>query len=309
VAVDFILHPSSFILFSLMRHHLMLLLAFLLWSTSGPLLRLSGLGVADYIAASSTVGLAALLALFGRRVFRALSSVPRGPLLRVAVVGAFNIWAAFAAFRLTTIGNVLVLHYTAPLLVALVEPAVLGERLSRRSIPILGISIVGLLLFGYDELAFGGGRDLLGLGLAAASAVAYAAVIIYSRDLARLGADPLALTVGPSAFLWLCVLPFVRPSSFEPMGLAIAGGAGLMHLSIAAMIYMIALRHLRASTAAIMGYLEIVFGLGWGLLFFGETVGAAKLFGAALIAGAGVGLILEARAAGGEPALTTPPGI
>jgi len=100
-----------------MRPHLMLLLAFLLWSTSGSLLRLSGLGVANYIAVSATVGQVALFAIFGRRVFRALTSAPRWPLVRVAVIGAFNIWAALTAFGLTTIGNVLVSIYTAPLLV------------------------------------------------------------------------------------------------------------------------------------------------------------------------------------------------
>lgn len=287
----------------------MLLFAFLLWSTSGPLLRLSGLGVAEYIASSSAIGLAALFAVFGRRVLRALRDAPRRPLLRVAALGAFNIWAVFTAFQLTLIGNVLVLLYTAPLIVALVEPAFLGERLPRRSRPILVISLVGLVLFSREELAVAGGRDLSGLGLAAAAAVAYAAVIVQSRDLARRGADPLALTVGPALFLWCCVLPFVRPADLEPRGLAIAGGAGLLHLTVAALLYMFALRRLRASTAAIMGYLEIVFGLGWGFLLFGETVGAGKLIGAALITGAGVALLLTARRDGREFLPATAPGV
>jgi drug/metabolite transporter (DMT)-like permease len=281
-----------------------LLLSFLLWSTGGPLLREARMPLANYVAAANLVGVGFLLILFWRRIRGGVAGLPRVRTWALCVVSAANVLTAAAAVFHTKIGNVIILHYIAPVLVALFSPMVLGEKPGGRAWSALGVSLIGLALFGSEEVDFTGRTEMTGVILAFVSAFAYATVILLIRGDATRGADPIALTVLQSTFLWVCVLPFMDANAFHLRGVAIASLAGVLHLSLAAVLYVTALRHIPAAVASILGYSEIVFALIWGAVLYGEEVTVVKAAAAALIAIAGF-IALKARAAEVPP----PPGI
>jgi drug/metabolite transporter (DMT)-like permease len=283
---------------------IILLLSFLLWSTGGPLLREARMPLANYVAAANLVGVGILVVIFGRRIRAGIPGLPRGRTWALCLVSAVNVLTAAAAVYHTKIGNVIILHYIAPVIVALFSPVVLGEKPGGRAWTALAISMAGLGLFGREEVDFTGGREMTGVILAFSSAFAYATVILLIRGDATRGADPITLTVLQSAFLWVCVLPFLDVGAFHARGIAIASLAGILHLSLAAVLYVTALRHIPAAVASILGYSEIVFALIWGAVLYGEEVSAMKAAAAALIAIAGA-VALRARAL----EVPAPPGI
>lgn len=266
---------------------LQILLAFLLWSTTGPFVRAAELPVANFITAANAVGLAFLLAFFPRRIASGLVGLPRGPMARLAVAGAVNVWSSYIAFSYTSVANVIIFHYAAPVLVAAAAPFLLGEKPEARTWEALALSLAGLLASAWQDVAVGGGRDLVGIALSLVSALGYAVAILESRTVSRAGCDPFATVLVQGGFLSLVSLPLVAWDHWPMTGTLLAGTAGFLHLGVAAALYLVGLARVPAASGAVLGYSEIVFGMAWGLWLFAEPVTAWKVAGASAIMGGG----------------------
>ncbi|MEK8023259.1 MAG: DMT family transporter [Candidatus Hydrogenedentota bacterium] len=269
-----------------MKSHSLIFLAFLLWSTTPVFVRESGLPLANFVVCANAFGIL-LLCLFVPRMARRLRQLPPGKIALLGLFVAVNVWSSIEAFALTSISNFMILHYAAPVIVAVAAPFLLGEKPSARTWEALAVSMVGLLAVGGQGLRLGSENDLRGLGLALLSAFAYAVCIMLSRRLAREGADSFAVAVGSSLVLPLVVLPMVDWSAYTTRSATIACGAGAFHLSIASTIYLVGLAGVSAATAGILGYFEILFGIAWGSIIYGEPVTAWTFLGAVCIVVAG----------------------
>lgn len=269
------------------KPRLLIALAFLLWSTTGIFVRKSGLSVPNFIFAANVMGIAVLFFISPRRLsdFRKL---PLKPLLGMSIMGAVNVWASFEAFHHTSLGNVMIPHYVAPVLVALLAPLTLKERPSARTWEALVLSILGLCAVAYEEIGISAAEDLYGIALGTLSGIAYAVVILCGREVARAGADSVTVTLFQSAVLPLVVLPFITVGEYTSQGLLLSFVAGLLHLVFAAVIYLQGLRKTSASTTATIGYLEILFAMMWGALFYSELISWSKIAGALLIVTGGI---------------------
>lgn len=266
---------------------LQILLAFLLWSTTGPFVRAAGIPVANFITVANAVGLGFLLAFFPRRIASGLVGLPRGPMARLAVAGAVNVWSSYIAFSYTSVANVIIFHYAAPVLVAAAAPFLIGEKPEARTWEALALSLAGLLASAWQDVAVGGGRDLVGIGLSLVSALGYAVAILESRAISRAGCDPFATVLVQGGFLSLVSLPLVAWHHWPTAGTLLAGVAGFLHLGVAAALYLVGLARVPAAAGAVLGYSEIVFGMAWGSWLFAEPVTAWKIAGACAIMGAG----------------------
>ncbi len=284
-----------------MRYAFFVLISFFLWSTTGPLLRASDLPVATFVTIANGFGVAVLLAIYGRRILPLAKKLPPGRTVLYIAGGAVNVIASFAAYRLTTIGNVLVPHYIAPLLVAVVSPALLGEKPSARSVEALAASLMGLALFAGRDMTLGSPDDVAGLALAGFSAVGYAVVILLTRDLSRAGTDPVLLSVVASGALGVGTAFFFEPSVCTTDGVAVAVVAAILHLAIAAPLYVHSLRHVRAATAGVIGYSEVVFGVLWGAFLYGERLTYLQGFGLAIIIASGCWLFSKEEPVAAQP--------
>jgi drug/metabolite transporter (DMT)-like permease len=261
---------------------------------------------------------AGVLAVVSRRRLRTIP--PRVAALAFAL--GLALYAAdsglfYAALDRTSAPFATLLHY-AHLVVVVGAVAVMGrERLDARR----ASALVGVLL-GVALVGGGGSADVLGIGLALASAGAYSAYILVSDRLLR--------DVDPIAFASLLMAG--AATSFVVFGVstgdlfAIGGSIGIAAVLTGALVgsvfavsaFLAGIRLVGPGTASLLVTVEVPVGLALAGIVLGEGLSAAQLAGAALVVGAIVLLqvritlprrrqladvqLLPVSSSGGEPA-------
>jgi drug/metabolite transporter, DME family len=175
----------------------------------------------------------------------------------------------------------------APLLIAGLAAALLGERITPRVGGALALGVVGtaLLIVGPRATADVSGRFVAGVLLALGASLSYALYVVVAKaTLARTAPLPLA------AFAFGVAAAVLAPVLLGPdVGRQIAlGWPWLLYLGAvttagAYAIYTIALRVVPASVAGIAALLEPLTATLMGVLLFGERLGTAGVAGALLL--------------------------
>lgn len=200
-------------------------------------------------------------------------------LLGLAFVG--NNLSYFTAFKLTTIANAILTHYTAPIFVAVLAPLLLKEKSEKITLVALALSFFGLTLFASGGLSLNQ-ANLLGILLGTVSGLMYAfSIIIYKYLLKDLSV--FALIFYQSSIGALILLPFVasRISLSLPF-LWLLVFAFLFGI-VATLLHFKGIKRVTAQHAGILGYSEPVFGTAYAFLFFAEVPSLTTLLGGALI--------------------------
>ncbi len=192
------------------------------------------------------------------------------------------------AYERTTVANAVFTHYTAPVLVALLAPATLGERRLPATPWALALATVGMvLLWPAGGLAWGS-RHFHGVVLGLVSGVAYAVLVLLARHLSpRL--SPLRLLFAQNAVVVATLFPFAAPHGLPSAG----DGALLVLLGVglgtgAALLYLAGLARVGAQTAAVLGYLEPVAAVALAAAVLGEFPAPLALGGGALVVAGGL---------------------
>lgn len=262
------------------------LAAIFLWSSLGVVIRLSGVPVHVLIFYSVLVSLVLQGALISGKRYRGL--IPRGRrLLRMLLIGPValaNIFTFFYALKNTTITKAVMTHYIAPVVVAFLAPLLLKEALTRRVLASIALSSLGLwVLMGFSPpvtLLDGQGGDSLGVASGIASGFAYAFLVILVRAYAKTY-NPLVLAFFQNLVIFFLLAPFVRDFPREALWSFLL--VGVVHSTIAPILYFRGLRQVKAAKAAVLGYLEPVSAIILGIVFLGEYPSAFSLAGGALI--------------------------
>jgi DME family drug/metabolite transporter len=175
----------------------------------------------------------------------------------------------------------------APLLIAGLAAALLGERITPRVGGALALGVVGTALLIVGPRAGGdvSGRFVAGVLLALGASLSYALYVVVAKaTLARTAPLPLA------AFAFTVAAAMLAPVLLGPdVGRQIAlGWPWLLYLGAvttagAYAIYTIALRMVPASVAGIVALLEPLTATLMGVLLFGERLGAPGVAGALLL--------------------------
>ncbi len=195
----------------------------------------------------------------------------------------------FESYRYTTVATATVCYYLAPVFLLLVSP-ILGERMTKKKILCIVISLVGMVFVsGITEDSAGSSNHLLGISLGVGAAVFYALVMICNKKLAQV--PPMEKTVVQLLAAGLAMLPYVLGEGTIHMA-SLDGFAwfrllclGLVHTGIAYLLYFDSVGHLSAATVGLFSYLDPVVAicLSWPLLQ--QTMTPAAIFGAVLILG------------------------
>jgi drug/metabolite transporter (DMT)-like permease len=233
-----------------------------------------------------------------------LSQVPvrdRWYMLAAAVANTGLNLAAFIAFERITIALTLLVFYLYPAGVAVVSTVWFGERLGRLRWSALGLSLIGMALVvaGAESL---GGVDLLGIGLAFLAALAQVFYVLAARHgFAHVpGPQAAALTMGGAATLY--VLIALAIGTVGALGQPLAGGtaalapvllAGVVGAGVPTLAFIIGIRRLGPSQAAILATLEPVVGVGLAAWLLAERPTPLQLTGGLLILVAAVLLQLR----------------
>jgi drug/metabolite transporter (DMT)-like permease len=198
--------------------------------------------------------------------------------------------AAVAAFLL----------YLAPALVAVLAVLFLRERLGARGIVALLLALAGLALLSSGALT--GALSLLGVTLAALSAVSYAVTTVVARSVAqRMPWSHLSLGVcAGAAVSYLLFSVGTGRFAVPPGGAALlwAAGIGILATGVSLSLFMAALSHSSAAQVSVISTLEPVSTLVLAGIFLAELPAWTSVVGGLLIIG-GAALI-----AAQEPQIT-----
>jgi drug/metabolite transporter (DMT)-like permease len=282
--------------------HLKIVSAILIWSSLGIFVRKIELPNQCIIFYSSTVaGLLQFILLTStgllRKANRAGSDrrsavfLVLGPLCFIA-----NALLFYFAFRHTTIANAVLTHYTAPVFVAVLAPLLLKEKIHKTAWLAIMLSSFGLWLIlsgkSVETDMFRYDREHLGIIAGALSGLAYALLILVIRRIAPLYSS-LFITFIQNGIVVIVLLPFVLsvpvPLQYLPYLLTM----GVVHSTIAPLLYVQGFKSVKANEAAILGYFEPIGATLLALIFFREVPGIQALIGGAMILYSGYMILMR----------------
>ncbi len=209
---------------------------------------------------------------------------PLGHLAR-CLLGATAMFTSFATIRLLPLAEATMLSYLAPVMLALLGWALLGERLTTRRIGGIALGLAGGAAFCVP--AFAGelpDAAALGVTLGLVTAILTAGALIQVRKL-TLGGE----SAGAIAF-WFAVTSVLGGLATLPWGWIWPGAAGATLLictglsgGIAHILMTLSFRHAPASALAPFEYLSVLWAVLLGVLFFAEIPGWTFLIAGSLI--------------------------
>lgn len=278
--------------------------AMLIWGSVGVFARWAGqepLITVTYRVIFAALSLGLLSLLSRRREAAAAPPVRVSPWLLgfSGVALAANWLFFFKALATTSVSNTVLSYYTAPVWVALAAPALLGERLERRTIAATAVAFAGIVIMLYQPGESLSSGDLLGIGYGLVAALFYATVTITGRRLSAVPATRLVMVQSTvaAAILLPAVLATEGPGALaaSPGALGLLVVVGVVHTALALILYFQGLRSVKVQYAGVLSYLDPVSAVLFAFIFLKEVPSAASLAGGALVLG-GSALLLGNRA-------------
>jgi drug/metabolite transporter (DMT)-like permease len=254
---------------------LFLMLAAMLWSTSGVLVK-----VMDWQPMAILAG----RSLFASLVFLVyLRRIPtkwtRWKIL-AAVASILTQFLFVTSTKLTTAANSIFLQYTAPIYVVLLAFWFLREKPSRTDWASMGIIFLGLLLFFGDKLSTNG---FYGNILAVLSGVTSAVMVVSFR--AQKDGAPAESVLIASLFMAIFGFPFILKETWTVTNWLTIAYLGLFQIGLAFIFFTKAIKHIPALEANLVGTLEPILNPLWVFLFLGESMGSFALLGGLVVLG------------------------
>lgn len=294
-----------------------------LFGMLGPLARFgedAGVPGVAFTAWRALLGVTFLAVLIGSRrtagsslaAVRGLSGRGRLSLATAAIMGVTLNVSVFTAFGLIPIALALMLFYTYPAGVVVVDLLLGRERVTRSRVAALGLSSAGVVLVlagGMEGGAGGTAIDPLGIALGLVAGASQVVFMTVSRSGYRavpadaatflilstsvVGASAVALVAGQADGL---SAPFRSLDPWPFLILAGVAGAG-----VSSVLFLTAIRRIGGTTTGILMLLEPVVGVVLAGILLGEALGPIQAVGGALVlAGA---LVLQVRSRPGHQAV------
>lgn len=193
--------------------------------------------------------------------------------------------------KLTTAANAIVLQFTAPIFVILLNAVFWRKRPGKLDLAACAVVVSGVVCFFLDGLAMGG---MLGNALALLSGLCYAGVFLLN-DLPD--ADPVCSVFWAEVISIIIGLPFLaRETCFTTTAIVSVVVLGAFQVGLGYVMMCIGLRTTPAVTAALITGIEPILNPIWVAVFYGERVGPLALVGAVIVVAGVVGYnVLKSR--------------
>ncbi len=282
-----------------MKSYLKIVLSMLIWSTWGLLIRWMALPPVVVLFYTSLIaGFVVPLVLRVRGDFPAgiFSTDSWHLYVGLALASILNNVTYFYSLGHTTVSNAVFTHYTAPVIVAVLAPLLIAERIQKVTLISLPIALTGMAMIVF----VGGGLTLSsahlpGIIAGTASGLGYALVIIFTRRVSQLLLHHKAIIM----LLWITVIATAPVALSLDYSISFRSGlllfiTGVFHSTTAPLMYFSALKKVLAQHASILGYIEPLSAIPLAFLFLSETPPLIALLGGILILLSGY-LIVHAR--------------
>ena len=260
----------------------------LCWSVGGVVIRSVDAGPWDVVfwrSGSHAIVLgAALVFLFKSRPivdFRRAGWIAWISALMLAGVLTFHVLAIMT----TTVANVLIIQSISPILVALLAPLLLRERVDFLGATLLAIAFAGLVPVLSGSLAAAGGEERLAGDLLALAVVACSTInVLLIRRWRAFNLVPATVIAG--ALAAASALPFTDPFAISARDMSLLFMLGIVQNVAGVTLFYSALRSLPAAEVTLLALLEPVLGPIWVWLFIGEEPAVTTLIGGTIVLGA-----------------------
>lgn len=214
--------------------------------------------------------------------------------LKLIVSGAligFNWIFLFEAYEYTTVATATLCYYMAPVIVMLIAPLLLKERLTGRKGICIALAFAGMVLVsGIFSEGIGGEGSYKGIIFGLIAALMYAVVIIINKKMSDIGSfDKTIMQLGTAAVV---LFPYVWATggfnnvSMDMLCVVMLLIVGVVHTGIAYALYFSSMGGLSANSVAILSYIDPVVAILLSTFLLKESMDFYKILGAVLILGA-----------------------
>ncbi|MBP3313832.1 MAG: EamA family transporter [Oscillospiraceae bacterium] len=221
------------------------------------------------------------------------------PLVVSGVMIGFNWICLFEAYRYTTVATATLCYYFAPVLVLLLSPLFLKEKLSKKNAICILVALLGMIpvsgVFSHGV----GHKDMTGVAFGLAAAGMYAGVVLTNKTFRHVSATD--RTVVQLFVAGLCLVPYVLLTKALPtetptaLQVVVLLTVALLHTGVAYLMYFGGLARLSAQKAALLSYLDPAVAVLLSAVVLGETFTWQTALGAVMILGATIVSELQPR--------------
>ena len=256
----------------------LVLIAVLMWSTGGVLIKLTSLDAYQVTFFRSLLAAVTVLILTRKNgvrinLFGAITSVIYAVLLFLFV------WAT----KHTSAANAIFLQYTAPIYILIFAPFIIGEKFHWRDLVTIVFCIAGMSLFFVGKLEI---TDYWGNFAALGSGIFLGLYIMLLRHPRAFGMNPVITVIYGNFLLALLTLPsgLAALPTLTLRDLSLVAALGIFQIGLS---YMLFIKGVTGGTrpldASIIGFFEPILNPVWVFVFYGEQPSKWAILGGIII--------------------------
>jgi len=205
-------------------------------------------------------------------------------MLGASAINAARMIFFFLAYIHTTVANAIIVLYTWPIFTVILSVIFLREEVSNRQKTLLLGSFIGIVIvYSGHDISFSN-SDFKGLTAGIICAFLYACSVIIFKSKAKTF-DPFETIFFQNLLGAVIFLPLFMTNTPAPRPLD--WGLGLTHGIVIGIImfsaFFYGLRHIKASTASMITYIEVVSAISLGYIVLGERLTLNMAIGSAVI--------------------------
>ena len=210
-------------------------------------------------------------------------------LIPCGVAMGFNWILLFEAYRYTTVAVATLCYYLSPVIILLLSPVLLKEKLTALKAGCIALALGGMFLVSGVVQSGGTGFNATGILLGLGAAVLYAFIVLLSKQLTDISSyDTTIMELGISAVVMLVYnLMTVDLSALTctPIGFASLAVVAIFHTGVCYALYFGSIAVLPAQTSALFSYIDPVVAILLSALLLREPMDVLSAIGAVLILG------------------------
>lgn len=204
-------------------------------------------------------------------------------MLWASALNVGRLYLYLMAFIYTSIGNAIVLIYSWPIFVFLIESNYYKRALKKQQVFLLLLAFSGMFVTYADKSFSFGDNDMIGMVAAVLSALGYAiTVVMFKSESANYSQEQIIIFQNlVSSVFFLPFVFFLPEVQWSQIGIGVFYGL-LIGIGVFKLFFY-GLKYLSAATASGLMYLEIISAIALGYLVLDENLGLNTAIGGLLI--------------------------
>ncbi|WP_277585158.1 DMT family transporter [Psychrobacillus antarcticus] len=276
-----------------MKSNIQFLLSMMIFGTIGVFVRYIDLSSSEIALIRGLIGslfLTTVLFMMKKKISWAVVKVNALVLILSSIALGGNWIFLFQAYKHTTISNATLSYYFAPVIVLILSPLVLKEKLSAKKVICIAVAMLGMLfIVGNGGASSSGFDDLIGIGYGLMAAVLYASLMLLNKFIKNMdGLETTLLQLGIATILLMPYVLFTEgsgilevSSSSIPFILII----GIVHTGIGFLLFFSGMQKLKGQSIATLSYADPITSLVISALILQEQMTIVQMIGGVLLLG------------------------